>query len=179
MPHQILQRLCLDPSGGKFRAEGVAVYMGRNGRERAVRVQFLIPFHRSPDLVFDMLGYLWISVLVQHQETAVPVHDPLHLDLRTVGDHALQTLVHLVRHGDIPLSAGRLGLADIIGAVPLAAKLVFHPDPAIFKIQIVPRQSAELADPESRPQQHHKLVIVLLIDLVRPDELHPCLPCVL
>ena len=26
--HQILQRLCLDSSGGKFRAEGVAVYMG-------------------------------------------------------------------------------------------------------------------------------------------------------
>ena len=58
-------------------------------------------------------------------------------------------------------------------AAALSDELVIYSDFPPGKVQISLCQPAELADTHSGSQQHYKLVVILAVGLVLPDEIHP------
>ena len=61
----------------------------------------------------------------------------------------------------------------MVFAAQLAQELVVHPDAPVLEVQVFACQTAELTDAQACIQQHDKLVVVLGIGLVLPDEVHP------
>ena len=79
-------------------------------------------------------------------------------------------------HRNNPASAGCLGLLNKEAPLilpPFPAQLVIHMDFTLLKVDILLSQTAELADPHSRSQQYHKLIIILAVGSVVPDKVHP------
>ena len=147
VPHEVLQALEVDPAVGHLGTEGVAQDVGRDGGQ-LVLVGVVVS-------VYDPLHHM-----LQHG----------HLGLFAALDGVLKGPIYLVRHGDVPLSAGRLGLFHIVLAVPGPGQLPLHLDPPGLKVQVRPGQSVEFTDPHSRPQQNDDLVVVLGIMPALPDK---------
>ena len=147
--------------------------MRRDVRQRLVRVQFLILLHCPAHFILDVQGNLRTVVLVQQKEPAVPVDDRFRLHALAAGENVLQAPVNLVRHGNVAAAALGFGFLHIILAAALPDKLVIYPDFSPGKVQISLCQPAELADTHSGSQQHYKLVVILAVGLVLPDEIHP------
>ena len=84
-----------------------------------------------------------------------------------------QAPANLVRHGYVAAAALGFWFLHIILAVALPAKPVIYPELPPGKGQINLRQPAVLANAHSDSQQYHKLAVILAVDLVLLDEIHP------
>lgn len=173
MSHDILQGLDVHASIRHVRAEGVPEHMGRDVRQRLVRVQLLIFLHCPAHFILNVQGNLRAVVLIQHKKTAVPVDDHLCFHVLAAGEDILQALVNLVRHRNVAAAALGFGLLYIILAAALPGKLVIYPDFPPDKVKISLCQPAKLADTHPGSQQYHKLVVILAVGFILPDEIHP------
>ena len=63
--------------------------MGRDVRQRLVRVQFLILLHCPAHFILDVQGNLRTVVFVQQKETAVPVDDRFRFHALAAGKNIL------------------------------------------------------------------------------------------
>lgn len=73
VPHDILQVFYIHTGTCHIRTESMAEHMGRDMRQRLVRVQLLVLFHRPAHFIFDMQGNFRLIVLIQQNEAAVTV----------------------------------------------------------------------------------------------------------
>ena len=128
MSHDILQGLDVHASVRHVCTERVPEYMGRDVRQRLVRVQLLIFLHRPAHFILDVQGNLRTVVLVQQKKTAVPVDDRLRFHALAAGEDILQASVNLVCHGNVAAAALGFGFLHIILAAALPDELVIYPD---------------------------------------------------
>ena len=171
--HDILQSLDAHACVRHVRAEGVAEYMGCDTRERLIRVQLLVFLYGPAHSILDVQGNLWGAVLVQKKKTAIPVDNRFCFYTLAAGKHVLQAPVNLIGHGNVTAAARSLSFLHIILAASLTDKPMIHPDFSPGKVQISLCQTAKLADAHPCPQKNNKLVIILAVGLVLPDEIHP------
>ena len=173
MSHNILQSLDVHASVCRVRAEGAPEHMGRDMQQRLVRMQLLVLLHCPAYFILDVQGNLRTIVLIQQEKTAVPVDDRFRFHALAMGEKILQAPVNLVRHGYVAAAALGFCFLHIILAVALPDKLVIYPDFPPGKVQINLCQLAELTNAHSGSHQHHKLVVILAVDIVLLDEIHP------
>lgn len=148
-------------------------HMGRDMRQRLVRMQLLVLLHCPAYFILDVRGNLRTIILIQQEKTAVPVDDRFRFHALAMGEKILQAPVNLVRHGYVAAAALGFCFLHIILAVALPDKLVIYPDFPPGKVQINLCQLAELTNAHSGSHQHHKLVVILAVDIVLLDEIHP------
>ncbi len=98
--HDILQVFNILTGTCHIRTESMAEYMGRDMRQRLIRVQLLVLFHRPTHFIFNMKGNFWLIVLIQQNEPSVTIHNHFRLKLLAVGKDIFQALVNFLRHGN-------------------------------------------------------------------------------
>ena len=101
-----------------------------------------------------------LAVLIQIQKAAPAADHWLGFGFRPVDDDALETLVHIVRHGDFPRPAGGFRVLNDVLHVPLALKLVIDTDFAVFHVQVSQGQPYKLRNAKSRLEQDINAVVV-------------------
>lgn len=171
--HHILQILDIHTRIGHVSAKGMAEHMGRNVRQRLVRMQLAILLHGPAHLILDVQRHFGLVVLVQQQKSGVSVYDHLCFECLATSQDIFKALVHRIRHGNKPATRFGFCFLHIVFAAPLPDELVIHPDTPVLKIQITFGQAAELAHSHPGFQQDYKLVVILAVGLVTPDKAHP------
>ena len=116
---------------------------------------------------------LGITVLVQHDKSAVTIHHRLCLDLWTTLQHLFQRVVYHIGHRQKTAATACLGFLNVVFTTTLTNQLVIHTDSAILEVQILSGQTAKLADSHAGFQKHYKLIIVFVVSIVSLDEIHP------
>ena len=101
------------------------------------------------EVMLPMKRHHRFAVLVQVQKAAPAVDHRLSLGLWPVGNNPLESLVHIICHGDFPCSARSFRVLDDILHVPFALKLVVDTDFSVLHIQISQRQSNKFRDAKS------------------------------
>lgn len=130
VPHHILPCLDIHPRICHVGAEGMPEHMRRDVRQRSIRVQLAILFHRPPHLVLDVQCHLRVIVFIQQQKPTVAINDDLIFQPFAVCKQVLQALEHILRHRDKPAATLRLGFLDVVFAAALPDQLMIHTDPA-------------------------------------------------
>ena len=173
MSHQILQSLNIHTLICHIRTERMAEHMRGNMRQGLFWMQLLIFLHRPPHFILDMQRHFRMTVFVNQNEAAVPVHDNLRFHFPAIGKDIFQTLVHIIGHWNEADTALGLGFFHIVFAATFPDKLMIHTDSAIFKVKIALGQSAKFTDTHPSSQQHDKFIIILAVGLILPNEVHP------
>ena len=84
MAHQVLQTFQVYPGICHVGAEGMLKYMRCDLRQRLIRMQLAVLFQCPLEMMLDVHRNLWITVLVQQQETGITVDGPFLRGLLSV-----------------------------------------------------------------------------------------------
>lgn len=136
-------------------------------------MELLVLLHRPAHLIFDVKCDLGITVLVQHDKSAVAINHRFRLDLWTALQYLFQSVIHRIGHRQITASAACLGFLNVVFTTTLTNQLMIYSDSAILEVQILSGQTAELADSHAGFQKHYKLIVVFGVGFVALDEIHP------
>lgn len=143
MPHQVLQRLRVHAGFRHVAAVGVAADMRRDVRHLHP-VDIVIPLYHVVEPVFPVHRHQRVAVLIQKQESRVPVYHPFIPWRLPVLDDALEAPRHIIRHGYFPCACIGLGRFHDQLHVGSPLELVVYVQYLILKVNIPQRQPAEL-----------------------------------
>ena len=145
MPHEVLERLRVHARLGLIAAVGMAADVRRDvGHPHPVNV--VVAVHHVVEAVLPVHGHQRQAILVQKQETAVPVDHALITRRRPVLDDGAEALLHILRHGQLPGAGMGLGLLDHKAHVRIALKLMIDVDQVVLKVDVLDCQPAKLRD---------------------------------
>ena len=115
--HDILQGFGIHTAPCHVGAEGMAAHMGRDfGKLNFVNA--VVFLQNMLEVMFPVEGDHGHVILVQKQETSIPIDHRLFEQLLPARDDPTETSHHFVAHRHIPLTAFGLGFLDDIGHVP-------------------------------------------------------------
>ena len=168
--HDILQGFGIHAALCHVGAEGMAAHMGCDlGKLHLVNA--VVFLQNMLEVMFPVEGDHGHVILVQKQETSIPIDHRLFEQLLPARDDPAEAVHHFIAHGDEPFTVLGFGVLDDIGHVPCTLQLVIHPDSLVLEVDVRNGQSAEFRYTQARIEQDVDPVIVLAKVLVLLDKL--------
>lgn len=144
--------------------------MGRDLR-KFLLIDTVVLRHRILKILLPVQGDAGHLVLIEEQEAAYPVDHGFARGARAIRENALEARGDSVRHGNVSDTALRLRTLNVIAHVAGSLELLVHPYAALFEVEIIHREAAELGNAEPRVQEDEEGVVITLVVLVARHEL--------
>ena len=170
MAHDVFQLRRVHALVHHLRAEGMAADMGRDLR-KLLLIDVVVLRHRVLKILLPVQGDAEHLVLIEEQEAAYPVDHGFARRAQAVRENTLEARGDGVRHGDVTDTALCLRTLYVIAHIAGALELLVHPYAALFEVEIIHREAAELGNAEPGVQEGEEGVVIALIVLVVRREL--------
>ncbi len=144
--------------------------MGRDLR-KLLLIDAVVLRHRVLKILLPMQGDAGHLVLIEEQEAAYPVDHGFARRARAIRKNTLEARGDGVRHGNVTDTALRLRTLYVIAHVTGSLELLVHPYTALFEVEIIHREAAELGNAEPGVQEDEEGVVIAPVVLVVRHEI--------